>query len=219
MHHDSPLAGHPGRWKTVELITHNYWWPSLTKMVGEYCLACETCRRAKISHEATHRKLMPNDVPDRSWKVVTMDFITQLPGFNGYTVILVVMCLFTKIAHFIPTTNKCTSEKLVRLLRNNVWKLYGLFEIAISNRGSQFASKFTAELAKILGIEICLSTAFHPQTNGQVERMNQELEQYLRMFVEHRQLDWSEWLPTAEFSINNRIVSATKNSSFFLNYG
>ena len=100
-----------------------------------------------------------------------------------------------------------------------MWKLHGLPESVVLDRGPQFAAELTKELNRMLGIKTKLSTVFHPQMDGQTERMNQELEQYLRFFVEHRQKDWPEWLVSAEFAVNNKVHKATKVSSFMANYG
>ena len=116
-----------------------------------------------------------------------MDFITKLPISKGYDSILVVCDRFLKMSHFVATTEKTMVEGLVRLFRDNVWKLHGLPESMISDRGLQFAARLTKELNKMLGIETKLLTAYHPQTDGQTERTNQELEQYLRMYINHRQ--------------------------------
>ena len=102
---------------------------------------------------------------------------------------------------------------------DNVWKLHGLPESVVSDRGPQFAAELTKELNRMLGIKTKLLTAFHPQTDGQTERMNQELEQYLQFFIEHRQKDWPEWLAMAEFAVNNKVHTATKVSPFMANYG
>ena len=102
---------------------------------------------------------------------------------------------------------------------DNVWKLHGLSESVVSDRGPQFAAELTKELNRMLGIKTKLLTAFHPQTDGQTERMNQELEQYLQFFIEHRQKDWPEWLAMAEFAVNNKVHTATKVSPFMANYG
>jgi len=123
------------------------------------------------------------------------------------------------MSHFVATTEKITAEGLARLFRDNVWKLHGLPESVISDREPQFAAGMTKELNKMLGIETKLSTAYHPETDGQTERTNQELEQYLRMYVNHRQSNWSEWLATAEFAFNNKVHTATKMSPFQVNYG
>jgi len=123
------------------------------------------------------------------------------------------------MVHFIPTTEKTSAEGLARLFRDNVWKLHGLPESIVSDQGPQFAAGLMRELDKMLGIKSKLSTVFHPQTDGQTERVNQELEQYLRMFIDHRQEQWPEWLGTAEFAYNNKVHSSTKTSPFKANYG
>ena len=104
---------------------------------------------------------------------------------QGYDAILVVVDRLTKMVHFIPTTERTSAEGLARLFRDNVWKLHGLPESIISDRGPQFAAGLMRELNQMLGIESKMSTVFHPQTDGQTERVNQELEQYLRMFIDH----------------------------------
>jgi len=123
------------------------------------------------------------------------------------------------MVHFIPTTEKTLAEELARLFRDNVWKLHGLLESIISDRGPQFVAGLMRELNGMLGIESKLSTVFHPQTDRQTERVNQELEQYLRMFIDHRQEQWPEWLETAEFAYNNKVHSSTQMTLFKANYG
>ena len=114
-----------------------------------------------------------------------MDFITKLPLAQGYNAILVVVDRFMKMAHFVPTTERMSTEGLAQLFRDNIWKLHGLPDSIISDRGPQFVAGIMKELNRMLGIETKLSTVFYPQTDGQTERMNQELEQYLRMFIDH----------------------------------
>ena len=122
------------------------------------------------------------------------------------------------MAHFIPTTEKTLAEGLARLFRDNVWKLHRLLESIISDGGPQFVAGIMRELNRILRIESKLSMAFHLQTGGQTERVNQELEQYLRMFIDHRQEQWPEWLGTAEFAYNNKAHSSTRTMPFKANY-
>jgi len=138
---------------------------------------------------------------------------------QGYDSILVVVDRLTKMAHFIPTTEKTTAGGLAQLFRDNIWKLHGLPESIISDRGPQFAAGVMRKLNAMLEIDSKLSTAFHPQTDGQMERMNQELEQYLRMFIDHQQEQWPEWLGTAEFAYNNKVQTSTKVSLFKANSG
>jgi len=123
------------------------------------------------------------------------------------------------MAHFIATTEKTSAEGLARLFRDHVWKLHGLPESIVSDRGVWFAAGMIKEVNNLLGIQTKLSTAYHLQTDGQTERINQELEQYLRVFIDHRQEQWPDWLGMAEFTYNNKIHAATKNSPFKVNYG
>ena len=125
-------------------------------------------------------------------------------------------CCHTKQAHIIPTHLTVTARGLATLFRDNVWKLHGLPETALSDRGPQFAAEFMWELNNI---QTKLSTAYHPQTDGQTERLNQNIEQYLRLFVSQRQNNWPEWIACAEFAYNNKVHSATKVSPFYANYG
>ena len=136
-----------------------------------------------------------------------------------YDSILVVVDRLTKMVHFIPTMKRTSVEGLAQLFRDNVWKLHRLPESIISDWGPQFVAGIMQELNKILGIESKLSTAFHPQTDRQTKRVNQELEQYLRMFIDHRQEQWPEWLGTAEFTYNNKAHSSTWMLPLKANYG
>ena len=147
-----------------------------------------------------------------------VDFITKLPVVAGKDTILVVCDRLSKITHFVATTEGTLAERLARLFRDNIQKLHSLPENIVSDRGPQFIAELTKELNKMLEIEMRLSTAFHPQMDKQMEQMNQELEQYLRFFVDHRQKNWPEWLALAEFVVNNKVHTATKVSSFMANY-
>ena len=121
---------------------------------------------------------MPNTVPEKPWSYITVDFITKLLLAQSYNSILVVYDRMTKIAHFVPTTEKTSAERVARLFWDNIWKLYSLPESIITDRGAQFTAGMMKELNSMLGIDTKLSTAYHPQIDGQMERMNQELEQY-----------------------------------------
>ena len=164
-------------------------------------------------------KLKLEEVPEKLWTHILVDFITKLLTVAGKDAILVVCNRLSKMTHFVATTEGTIVEGLARLFRDNVWRLHGLPESVVSDRGPQFAAELTKELNRMLGIKTKLSTAFHSQTDGQMERMNQELEQYLQFFVDHRQKDWPEWLASAEFAINNKAHSTTKVSPFMANYG
>jgi len=137
-------------------------------------------------------KLMPNSISKEPWMHILADFITKLPLAQGYDLILVVIDRLTKMVHFIPITEKTLAEGLARLFRDNIWKLHSLPKSIISDRGPQFAAGLIQELNGMLGIKSKLLTMFYSQTDKQTERVNQELEQYLRMFINHRQEQWPE---------------------------
>jgi len=144
----------------------------VTKEVKRYVKGCDQCQRMKNKAEMLAGKLRPNEVPKRPWQHILVDFITKLLVSKGHDSILVVCDRFSKMSHFVAITEKMMAEELARLFRNNVWKLHGLPESVISNRGLQFAAGLTKELNKMLGIETKLSTAYHPETDGQIERTN-----------------------------------------------
>jgi len=162
---------------------------------------------------------MPNTILEKPWSHILADFITKLPLAQGYDAILVVCDCFSKMVHFIATMEKMSAEGLAKLFWDHVWKLHGLPESIISDRGVQFAAGIMKELNNLLGIQIKLLIAYHPQTDRQTERINQELEQYLRVFINHRQEQWPDWLGTAEFTYNNKVHAATKTLPFKANYG
>ena len=162
------------------------------------------CQQYKNRSEVLVGKLMPNAIPEKLWSHILADFITKLPLAQGYDAILVVCDWFSKIAYFIPTIEKTSVEELARLFRNYIQKLYRLPESIISNRGVQFATEIIRELNKLLRIQIKPSTAYYSQTDRQIERINQELEQYLRVFIDYRQEQWPEWLGTTEMGFKER---------------
>jgi len=209
LHHDILIAGHRGQWKTVELVTRNYWWPGVTKEVKRYVEGCDQCQRMKNRAEKPMGKLKPNQIPERLWQHILVDFIMKLLIPKGHDSILVICDRFLKMSHFVATTEKTTVEGLARLFRDNVWELHRLLESVISDRGPQFAAGMMRKLNKMLGIETKLSTAYYLETDKQMERTNQELEQYLRMYINYRQNNWAKWLAMAEFTFNNKVHTAT----------
>lgn len=217
--HDKPAAGHPGRSKTYELLSREYYWPGMYRYVEQWTQNCHTCRRITPSREARQGILRPLPVPERSWQDISMDFITHLPPSHGYDAILVVVDRLTKMKHFITCKGTCNAEEVARLYAYNVWKLHGLPQTIVSDRGPQFVAQFWEHLTRRLQITNLLSTAYHPETDGQTERTNAVLEQYLRAYVSYLQDDWSEWLPLAEFAANSARSETTRVSPFFANYG
>jgi transposase InsO family protein len=217
--HDTRLAGHAGRWKTLELVSRNYWWPQMSRYIGRYVSTCDLCLRTKAQRHHPIGELHPLPIPNAPWDTISVDFIVELPESSGHDAIMVVVDSVTKRAHFAPTLTTITAAGTSRLFVNHIWRHHGLARRIVSDRGPQFVAEFTRELYRILGIKLAATTAYHPQGDGQTERVNQELEQYLRLFVNQRQDDWAELLPLAEFQYNNHIHSSTQHQPFLLETG
>jgi hypothetical protein len=162
---------------------------------------------------------MPLPIPKTPWSSISLDFIVKLPKSEGFNSILVIADRFTKMAYFIACTEKINAVKTIRLLIEYIFKLHGLPDIIIFDHGPQFTATLWKEILATFQIQRRLSTAYHLQTNGQTERINQILEQYLCCFVNYQQDDWVTWLPLAEFAYNNSSKSGLGTSPFFLNYG
>ena len=148
-----------------------------------------------------------------------MDFVTDLPESNGYDAIWVVVDRLTKMAHFIPCRKDMDTKQFIQLFLRTVFKHHGLPRDIVTDRGSIFTSDLWKEMTKGMEIRRKLSTAFHPQTDGQTERVNAIMEQLLRGYVEYSQQDWEDWLAFAEFAYNNTLQETTKTTPFFANYG
>lgn len=220
--HSTGPAGHPGRIKTIDLISRTYWWPRMTKEIAAYVQACNLCVRTKASRSAPPGFLQPLPVPFRAWSDISVDYITPLPECERdekkYKHIVVVVCRLTKMRHFIPVAG-LSAEELARVFISRVYALHGTPDTILSDRGTQFISEFWHQLSDRLGITLKHSSAFHPETDGQTERVNAQLEQYLRAFMSFHQDDWVDWLPLAEFASNNVASESTGVSPFFANYG
>jgi transposase InsO family protein len=217
--HESPVAGHPGRARTYDILSRSYFWPGMLAYVERWIRNCHTCRRSNPSRDAYQGVLKPLPIPERAWRDISMDFITHLPPSQDYDAILVIVDRLTKMRHLIPCKATCNSAETARLYLHYAWKLHGLPSTIISDRGPQFVSEFWKQLNSQLQIQSLLSTAVHPQTDGQTERFNAVLEQYLRSYVSYLQDDWSTWLPLAEFAANSWKSETTGMSPFFANYG
>ena len=217
-HHDVPAAEYRRQWKTIELVTRNYWWLGVTRDVGRYIEGCDLYQRIKNQTEEIAGKLKLSKVPEKLWSHLIVDVIMKLLVVARKDAILIVCDQLSKITYFVTMTEETLAERLVKLFRDNIWKLHGLLESVVSNRGPQFVAELTRELNKMLGIETKLSTVFYLQIDRQTEQINQKLEQYLWFFVDHRQKNWLEWLVSAEFAVNNKIHIATKVLPFMANY-
>lgn len=202
-YHDAPSSGHPGALRTLEQIARYFWFPRLRHHVKRYVAGCDICTRSKPVNSKPAGLLLPLSVPSRPWSSISMDFIVALPPSSGYDAVWVVVDRLTKLAHFVPTRGDLDAPGLAALFLQNIYRLHGLPANIISDRGSLFTSHFWTELCRLLHVQRRLSTAFHPQTDGQTERVNQILEQFLRCYITHRQDDWTDWLPLAEYAYNN----------------
>ena len=172
LYHDVPVAEHRSRWKTTELVTRSYWWLGVTRDIGRYIKGYNMCQRMKNRTEEVAGKLKLSKVSKKPWIHLTVDFITKLPIVARKDMILIVCNRLSKMMHFVATTEETLAEGLVRLFRDNIWKLHGLPESVVSDRGPQFVVELMKELNRMLGIETKLLIVFHPQTDGQTKQMN-----------------------------------------------
>ena len=218
--HDAPLAGHPGFERTLEAVQRTFWWPAITRDVREYVRTCELCQRNKPSNRSPQGLLQPLAIPAEKWQSVSIDFIAALPKTpRGFDAIAVFVDRLTKMVHLAPCTSNVTAVDAARLFVQHVVKLHGVPHETITDRGPQFNSNFWKALTSLLGTHHKMSSAYHPQTDGQTERMNQTLECMLRHYINPTQTNWDELLPLAEFAMNNAHNASVDNTPFFLNYG
>ena len=217
--HNHILSGHPGQNKTIDLIRREYTWPGLREFVKKYVQSCTTCMRAKPKRHKPYGLLKQLPIPERPWNSISMDFIETLPTSNGYNAILVIVDRLTKQGIFIPTTINCTSEDLALLFILHVFSKHGVPEHVTSDRGPEFVSRFFRSLGKALDMKLHFTSGYHPEGDGQTERTNQTLEQYLRIFCNYQQDNWNILLPLAEFAYNNAPSATTGISPFYANKG
>ena len=197
----------------------------MRKFVSEYCHTCDACPRAKPSRHKPYGLLKQLPIPERPWESISLDFIVELPSSKSeldsrtYDAILVIVDRLTKMSLFIPTVGTLDAQGLARLYLLHVFSKHGIPTDIVSDRGSLFTSNFITSLAQLLGMKLNFSTAYHPESDGQTEQMNQSLEGYLRLYCNYQQDNWPDLLPIAEFAYNNAPHSATQVSPFFANYG
>lgn len=213
--HATPLGGHWVSMKTMDLLTRTFDWQHWRRDVLKFCSLCRSCQSIKVDRRPPQGKMMPLPIPDKPWAVIGVYFIVKLPVSQGFDSVMVVVDHYSKISHFIPTKETWSAKDLANTFITHVFRLHGLPEKTVSDRGTTFMSLFWSSVLAQLCISPAPSTAFHPQTDGQVERINALLEDYLRHFVSSNQDDWSMWLAMAEFSYNNTPSSSTKFSPFF----
>ena len=219
--HDSPASGHAGRFRTKALLERDFWWPGLSSFVNAYIAGCAVCQQNKVNHHLTHPPLAP--IPSTStlpFKQLSVDLITDLSSSNGHDSLMVVVDHgLMKGVILIPCSKTIDAAGVAKLFLHHVFKRFGLHDSLISDRGPQFMSAFARELARLLQYDVKLSTAYHPQTDGQTERTNQEVETYLCIFCANNPRKWTDFLPMMEFHHNSIPHSSTKVSPFSLLHG
>lgn len=217
--HDSMVAGHPGATKTIALIKRDYYWPKMDSDIKLYVSECPDCQRNKPRRHRPYGELKSLDIPNGPWEDISMDFVVGFPKIGKMDAIWNIVDRFTKQAHFVPIPTTITARGLAGLFKTHIFRVHGIPRSILSDRDSKFTSKFWEEFCELLGIERKMSTAFHPQTDGQTERTNQVLEHYLRQYCNYNQDDWEALLPLAEFCYNNNVHESTGTTPFFANYG
>uniref|UniRef100_A0A8C6NPQ6 Gypsy retrotransposon integrase-like protein 1 n=1 Tax=Nothobranchius furzeri TaxID=105023 RepID=A0A8C6NPQ6_NOTFU len=217
--HSSRLAGHQGQARTFQFLRRALWWPSMRKDVREYTAACDTCARSKSTTQPGAGELQPLPVPKRPWSHIGVDFVTGLPVADHLDTILTITDRFSKAVHLVAMAGLPTAKKTAELLLDHVVRLHGFPQDVVSDRGPQFISRFWKAFCRLVGASASLSSGYHPQTNGQTERANQQLGRYLRCFASSQPSTWPRYLLWAELSHNLQTSSATGLSPFETCYG
>jgi len=217
--HNHQLASHMGQEKTYQLVCRDYSWLGMQEFIKDYVKTCSVCMRNKPKRHKPYRLLKQLPIPPQLWESISMDFIEQLPESQGFTDILVVVDRLTKQAIFTPTQRSIDATGLAEDFVRNVFSKHRVLTYVTSDRGSEFVSKFFKALALTLDMKLHFTSGYHPEANGQTERTNETLEQYLRIYYNYQQSDWVQLLPLAEFTYNNTPLSTTSISPFFANKG
>src|SRR4051812_4890231 len=218
--HDTPLLIHPGSTKMYQDIRQRYWWSNMNQDIARYVDECDICRRVKAEHQRPARSLQPLSIPEWKWDKIEMDFVTGFPrSQKGHDAIFVVIDRFSKVAHFLPVKETISASQLADLYVSRIVSLHGIPLEISSDRGSLFTSRFWDSFQEAMVTHLSFSTAYHPQSQGQVERVNQVLEDMLRACVISFGKKWEESLPFAEFSYNNSYQASLKMAPFEVLYG
>eukprot|EP00253_Pinus_taeda_P012179 PITA_12179 len=218
--HINHYAGHPGYQKMMTAIRKEYFWPGMKKDIVEYLARCLECQQIKAEHQHPAGLLQPLPIPEWKWEIISMDFITGLPRTKkNNDSIMVVVDKLSKAAHFIPVQSTFRATQIAHIFMQNVFRLHGLPKTIISDRDVKFTSAFWKTLFADLGTQLNFSTAYHPQTDGQTERVNQIVEDMLRAYVMQQPTRWEEYLHLVEFAYNNGYHTSTQMSPFEVMYG
>jgi hypothetical protein len=217
--HASAVGGHSRVEATYQRLKHLFASSGMKTAVMEFVRQCDTCQNAKHSNQHPQGLLQPLPTPAGAWQDITVDFIDGLPLSEGANTILVVVDRFTKYAHFVPMKHPFSAPQVARVFTDSVVRLHGMPRSIVSDRGAIFTSTFWRQLFARLGTKLKFTTAYHPQTDGQTERVNQSLEMYLRCSIQDNPKQWKQWLSLAEFWYNSATHTSIGMSPFKALYG
>ncbi|KAJ3685492.1 hypothetical protein LUZ61_014656 [Rhynchospora tenuis] len=217
--HDSTLGGHSGVLATYQRLKKMFYWPQMKETVHTHVRSCNNCQMNKGEHLHTPGLLQPLPIPETAWCSLGMDFISGLPKSEGKEVVMVVVDRLTKYSHFISLSHPYTASTVAKVFIDQVYRLHGLPTSIVTDRDPVFTSNFWRAIMENLGIKLNMSTSYHPQTDGQTERVNQCLENYLRGMAFDQQKQWHKWLPMAEWWYNTNFHTAIKTTPFQALYG
>ncbi|KAK9055581.1 hypothetical protein SSX86_026665 [Deinandra increscens subsp. villosa] len=218
--HKTRYSVHPGTTKMYHDLKQNYWWPGMKRDIVKYVSKCLTCLQVKAEHQKPYGKLQPLEIPVWKWEHITMDLLTKLPKTaKGFDAIWVVVDRLTKSAHFIPIREKYSSKRMATVYINEIVSRHGVPVSIVSDRDTRFTSKFWREFQAEMGTKLLLSTAYHPQTDGQSERTIQTLEDMLRACAIDFGGSWDSHLPLVEFSYNNSYHASIGMPPYEMLYG
>lgn len=216
--HESPTVGHFGFNKTYELISRDFHFPAITKVIKKYLKGC-SCVLAKASRHKPFGLVIPSSIPEAPWLHTQLDFITDLPPSDGYDSICIVKCMLTKMIHVLPCNKTISADQTAQLYVDKVFRYRGMPRSILSDRGPQFISKLWKRFFELLGCDRKLTSGYRAEPNGGSEVTNQIIEQYLRIFCNYQQDNWNSLLPLLEFAYNNSENAVTKQSPFYAVYG
>ncbi|KAK1427816.1 hypothetical protein QVD17_16511 [Tagetes erecta] len=217
--HTTATGGHSGFYRTYRRLAANLYWPGMTTTVKRFIRECDVCQRCKTSSVLPGGLLQPLTIPEAIWEDISMDFITGLPMSHGYNVILVVVDRLSKYSHFILLKHPYTAKSVAEVFVKDVIRHHGVPKSIVSDRDPLFLSKFWQEIFRSMGTMLHMSSAYHPESDGQTEVINRCLEAYLRCFAVDQPKTWAVWIPWAEFWYNSTFHVSTGTSPFETVYG
>jgi hypothetical protein len=218
--HLSKFFFHPGSTKMYQDLRQHFWWTRMKREIAKYVSECDTCQRVKASHLKASGTLQPLPIPSWKWEDISMDFIVGLPNTSQkHDSLWVIIDRLTKTVHFLPMHTTYSAKKYAEIYLDQIVRLHGVPKTIISDRGAQFIARFWEQLQSALETKLIRSSVYHPQTDGQTERVNQILEDMLRACIIHYGTSWDKCLALAEFSYNNSYQSSLQMAPFEALYG